>query len=113
MPRDRSFHCELEKSKDKEENGHQVKTVKCHGELVFGTAVSEIKELLRPLIPLGGRIIIDLGDVKHVDSAGLGALVGIKVSAINQGQCVLELANMTPGVVELLRLTHLTQMFSS
>jgi anti-sigma B factor antagonist len=68
---------------------------------------------VRSLILLGGRIIIDLGDVKHLDSAGLGALVGLKVSAIEQGLCILELANMTPGVLELLRITHLTQMFSS
>jgi hypothetical protein len=36
-----------------------------------------------------------------------------KASAIKQELCILELANMTPGVLELLRLTHLTQMFSS
>jgi anti-anti-sigma factor len=63
-------------------------------------------------VSIGGRIIIDLGDVKHLDSAGLGALVGLKTSAINQGLCILEF-NMTPGVLELLRITHLTQMFSS
>ena len=110
MARDGSLRCELEKSKDK--NGNQVTTIKCHGELVSDTA-GEIKELVKPLIPLGGRIIIDLGDVKHVDSAGLGALVGLKASAIKQGLCTLELANMTPGVLGLLRVTHLTQMFSS
>jgi anti-anti-sigma factor len=112
MARDGSFRCELERSKDKEENGNQVATIKCHGELVSNTA-GKIKELVSPLIPLGGRITIDLGDVKHLDSAGLGALVGLKVSAINQGLCILELANMTPGVLELLRITHLTQLFSS
>jgi anti-anti-sigma factor len=112
MARDGSLRCELEKSKDKDENGNQVTTIKCHGDLVIDTA-GEIKELVRPLIPLGGRIIIDLGDVKHLDSAGLGALVGLKASATKQGLCILELANMTPGVMELLRLTHLTQMFSS
>ena len=110
MVRDRSFHYELEKSKD--ENGNQVTTIKCHGELVSDTA-GQIKELVRPIILPGGRIIIDLADVKHLDSAGLGALVGLKTSAINQGLCILELANMTPGVLELLRITHLTQMFSS
>jgi len=110
MVRDRSFHVELEKSKDK--NGNQVTTIKCHGELVSDTA-GQIKELVRPLILLGGRIIIDLGDVKHLDSAGLGALVGLKASAIDQGRCILELNNMTPGMLELLRITHLTQMFSS
>ena len=41
------------------------------------------------------------------------ALVGLKASAIKQGPCILELANITPGVMELLRITHLTQMFSS
>jgi anti-anti-sigma factor len=76
MARDGSFHCELEKSKDKDENGNQVSTIKCHGELVSDTP-GEIKEVVRPLILLGGRIIIDLGDVKHLDSAGLGALVGL------------------------------------
>jgi hypothetical protein len=39
-------------------------------------------------------------------------LVGLKTSAIKQGLCILELANMTAGVLELLRITHLTQMFS-
>jgi anti-anti-sigma factor len=83
MARDGSFHWELEKSKDKDENGNQVTTIKCHGDLVSDNA-GEIKELVRPLIRLGGRIIIDLGDVKHLDSAGLGALVGLKASAIKQ-----------------------------
>jgi anti-anti-sigma factor len=112
MARDRSFRCEVEKAKDKDEQGNQVTAIKCHGELVNETA-STIKELVKPLIPLGGRIVIDLSDVKHLDSAGLGALVGLKASAINQGLCILEFANMTPRILELLRITHLTKMFSS
>jgi anti-anti-sigma factor len=111
MARDGSFHCELQRSKDGDENGKQVTTIKCRGELVSGAPAGEIKELVRPLIPLGGHIIIDLGDVRHLDSAGLGALVGLRVSAINQGQCILKLANITPGVRELLRITHLTELF--
>src|SRR6202795_5376596 len=104
MGRDGSLRCELEKSKDKDENGNQVTTIKCHGDLVSDTA-GKIKELVRPLIPLGGRIIIDLGDVKHLDSAGLGALVGLKASAVKQGPCTLESANMTPGALELMSMT--------
>ena len=113
MARDGSFQCELEKSKDEDENGNQVTTIRCHGELVSNTAGEIKRSGEAPHFLLGGRIIIDLGDVKHLDSAGLGALVGLKTSAINQGLCILELANMTPGVLELLRITHLTQMFSS
>jgi len=112
MARVGSFHCELEKSKEKDEHGNQVTTVKCHGDLVSETS-SELKEMVRPLIPLGGRIVIDLAEVKYLDSSGLGALVGLKASAIKQGLSILELANVTPRVLELLRITHLTQMFSS
>jgi len=105
MVRDGSFRCEFE------EDGNRVTTIKCHGELVSNT-VAEIKEAVRPLILPGGRIVIDLGDVKHLDSAGMGALVGLKTSAIRQGSCTLELSNVTAGVLELLRITHLTQIFS-
>jgi anti-anti-sigma factor len=112
MIRDGSFRCEVEKSKDKDEKGNHITTVKCHGELVSDTS-SQIKEAVKPLIPLGGRIVIDLGDVKHLDSSGLGSLVGLKASALNQGLCILEFSNMTPRILELLRITHLTQMFSS
>src|ERR1700735_3337212 len=99
MVPDRSFHCEVEKPKEKDERGNQVTAVKCHGRLVSETA-SAVKEVVKPLIPLGGRI-------------GLGVLVGLKASAINQGYCILEFANMTPRVLELLRLTHLTRVFSA
>jgi anti-anti-sigma factor len=112
MSPDRSFHCEVEKSKEKDERGNQVTAVKCHGRLVSETA-SAVKEVVKPLIPLGGRIVVDLGEVSQLDSSGLGALVGLKASAINQGYCILEFANMTPRVLELLRITHLTQIFSS
>jgi len=109
MARDALFHCELEKSKDKDEHGNQVTAIKCHGDLVSITA-SELKELVRPLIPLGGRIVIDVSDVRHLDSAGL---VGLKVSAIKQGICILEFANIPPRMLELLRITRLTELFSS
>ena len=112
MARDRSFRCELAESKETDENGNRLTTITCHGELITDTAV-KLKESVSPLIPLGGRIIIDLGDVKHLDSSGLGALISLKASAIKQGQCILQLVNMTPGVIELLRVTQLTQMFSS
>ena len=105
-----SFHYEVEKSDD--QYGHKLTTIKCHGRLVAENA-NEITQLVKPMIPLGGRIVIDLGDVSYLDSSGLGALVGLKVSAINQGFCVLELVNMMPRVLELIRITNLKQLFSS
>jgi anti-sigma B factor antagonist len=105
-----SFHYEVEKSDDL--HGNKVTTIKCHGRLVAENA-GEMTKLVKPLIPLGGHIVVDLGDVTYLDSSGLGALVGLKVSAINQGFCILELVNMVPRVLELLRVTNLKQLFSS
>jgi anti-anti-sigma factor len=112
MSPDRSFHCEVEKSSQKDERGNQLTTVMCHGRLNSETS-AQIKEQVKSLISEGGRIVVDLGDVSQLDSAGLGTLVGLKASAINKGYCILEFKNMTPRILELLRITHLTQMFSS
>jgi len=48
-----------------------------------------------------------------MDSLGLGTLVGLKVSAINEGYCKLKLENLSPRLQELLKLTSLTSLFSS
>jgi len=105
-----SFRYEVEKSTDELSNA--VTTIKCHGRLVSDTA-GQLKETVKPLIPLGGRILLDLTDVEHLDSSGLGTLVGLKASSINAGYCTLELVNLSPRVAELLRITKLTQLFSA
>jgi anti-anti-sigma factor len=86
--------------------------VRCHGRLGHQTA-GELRDTVKPLIPQGGSIVIDLSDVNYMDSLGLGTLVSLKVSALNEGYCTLKVANLTPRVQELLRVTHLTNLFSS
>lgn len=105
-----SFHYEIDESKDELNNA--VTTVKCRGRIVNETS-GQLKEAVRPLIAGGGRILIDLTDVDHLDSSGLGMLVGLKVSAVNAGYCRLELVNASPRVLDLLRITKLTQLFAS
>ncbi len=94
------------------ENGVKKTTVLCHGRLVNQTA-GTVKDIVKPMIPQGGIIVIDLADVTFLDSLGLGTLVGLKVSAINEGYCQLRLENLTPRLQELLSLTNLTKLFSS
>jgi anti-anti-sigma factor len=104
------LYFEMEKSEA--ETGVPVTTIICHGRLVSETA-GQLKEAIRPLIPQGGRIILDLTDLNYMDSSGLGTLVGLKVSALREGYCRLELINLSPRVADLLRLSNLTQLFSS
>ena len=87
-------------------------SVKCHGRIVSNTA-GELKELVKPMIPKCRRIVIDLSDVPFIDSSGLGALVGLKVSAAAAAYCTLEYTNFAPLVKELLRTTKLTQFLGS
>ncbi len=106
-----SFHYEVEQSGE-DQRGNKLTTIKCHGKLIMGTA-GEIKDVVKPLLPLGGHIVIDLGDLAFLDSSGLGALVSLKVSAINQGLCILEFVNMSPRIMDLLRITKLKELLSS
>ena len=83
-------------------------TVTLHGSLV-SSDVQNLRDLVNPLIHKGGHILIDCTDVQRIDSSGLGALVGLKVSAINHGHCTLELVNLSKRVKDLLHLTRLTE----
>src|SRR5271167_133693 len=103
------FHYEVEASED--ESAGPLTTVICHGRVVSETA-GQIKEFVKPLIPKGGRIVLDLTDVSYLDSSGLGILVGLKVSAVKEGYCKLELVNLSPRVKELLSLSNLTRLFA-
>lgn len=104
------LHCEVEKTGDPTTG--RVITVTCHGRLVAGTT-EVIKETVKPLIADGGKIIVDVGDVQYIDSMGLGALVGLKVSAIGAGYCTLQFENLSKKVQELVSTTHLTDLFKS
>ena len=110
MALESSIHFDVEESQD--EHHLPRTTIKCHGKLTSGN-FKEIKDIVKPLIDAGGRsIIIDCGDLQSVDSSGLGALVGLKVSALNKGLVKLELVNLSPRVADLLKLTSLTDLFS-
>jgi len=104
-----TFHSDIEETTD--ENQYITTTIKCHGRLISENT-AEIRQIVTPLIQRGGKIVLDFTDLDYLDSSGLGALVGLKVSAINRGLCVLELVNLTPRVKKLLSITNLLQLFS-
>jgi anti-anti-sigma factor len=103
-----AFRYEIEESED--ETKFVTRTIKLHGKLVSENT-AEIKALVLPLLQQGGRTVLDFADLENLDSSGLGALVGLKISAINRGLCVLELVNLTPRIKQLLTVTNLLQLF--
>jgi anti-sigma B factor antagonist len=104
------FHCEIEETRD--ENDSKLTVVKCQGGLL-GKSTTVLREVVQPLIVRGGRIALDFADLEYLDSSGLGAIVGLKVSAMTRGHYGLELRNLTPRVKQLLTITNLLQLFSA
>ena len=85
--------------------------VRCKGRLT--TEHSEaMKNHVRNLLPATRRIIIDLQEVTRMDSSGLGAIVGLYISAKKCG-CELVLINYNKSIRDLLGLTNLLSVFES
>jgi anti-anti-sigma factor len=87
-----------------------VVLVLCHGRLVSG-ADDLLYTTVRQLIPTSKRIILDLSDLKHTDSMGLGTLVRLYVAARSAG-CSLELIHLSKQIRHLLGLTNLFDVFT-
>jgi anti-sigma B factor antagonist len=104
-----TFHYEVAETTD--EHGWLTTTIHCHGRFVTENT-DDFRGLVHPLIMRGGHIILDFGDLDYLDSAGLGAIVGLKVTAINHGLSKLDLLNLTPRVKKLLTITNLMQLFA-
>src|ERR1700733_8150611 len=66
---------------------------------------------VKGLIPATRRIVLDLTDLTHMDSMGLGTLVRLYVSARAAG-CDLELVNLGKRIRQLLGMTNLMSFFT-
>jgi len=85
--------------------------VRCSGKLVAGVNDLLYHEV-SGLIPGSKRIVLDLTDLTHMDSTGLGTVVRLYVSAKSAG-CKLELINLGKRIQQLLGVTHLLGVFTT
>ena len=83
--------------------------VHCRGRLVAGLC-GDFHAKIQPLFHTNKKVILDLTDLAHVDSMGLGVLVRLYVSAKSAGSC-LELINLNKKVRDLLGITNLLSIF--
>ena len=94
---------------DVERNG-DIATVKCHGKLVMGVC-DVLTSTVRGLIPETERVVLDLTDLTHMDSIGLGTLVRLYVSAKGGGSRLV-LVNVGPRIQQLLGITNLLSVLT-
>jgi len=85
--------------------------VLCCGKLTSEVA-AEFKQEVRALIPQTKRIVLDLNEVGFMDSSGLGAIIGVYVTA-KSARCELQLVNLSKKVSELLGMAKLLSVFGS
>lgn len=83
--------------------------VRCNGRLT-AEHTDALKTHIRGLIPTTKGIILDLREITRLDSAGLGTLVGLYISA-KKANCQFLLANYNQSVKDLLGLTNLLSVF--
>ena len=83
----------------------------CSGKLTTEVA-AEFKQEVKALIPQTKRIVLDLNEVGFIDSSGLGAIIGVYVTA-KKAPCELQLINLSKKVRELLGMTNMLSVFES
>lgn len=81
------------------------------GRVVLGEESNQLRTKLKDLLASGKtKLVLDLAEVKYIDSAGLGTLVAGFTSAQSQGANV-KLANLTKKFDEQLHITKLVTVF--
>jgi anti-sigma B factor antagonist len=90
-------------------DGDGCTTVECCGRLTSDN-VPMLKESMREVCEKKGRVVLDLKEVPMMDSSGLGAIVGLYVSARTRG-CKLEMVNVSQQVIDLFSITNVLSLF--
>jgi len=88
-----------------------LRIVKVHDSRIDAAVAIQFKDKMREVTEGGpNRVLLDLGDVTFIDSSGLGAVVA--AMKLLNGAHVLELADLTPVVDKVFRLTRMDSVFT-
>jgi anti-sigma B factor antagonist len=97
----------------KERVVESVSVLDLSGKIVLGEGDVQIKDRIKDLLSDGQRkILLNLGDVSYIDSAGLGALISSYATVKREGG-QLKLVNLTKRVQDLLAITKLITVFDT
>jgi anti-sigma B factor antagonist len=89
----------------------KVTVVDISGRIVLGEGSSTLRNMIRDLLSQGrNKILLNLGDVDYIDSAGIGELVS-GFSSVTKNGGELKLIHLTRRVHDLLQITKLFTVF--
>lgn len=91
----------------------QVTIIEPKGKITIGEGdVLLREEITRLLGEEKKKLVLDLGDVSYMDSAGVGELVSVYTSVKNRGGD-LKLSRLTKKIKDLLSITQLMTIFDT
>jgi anti-sigma B factor antagonist len=100
------------KLRQKELKGGVV-LLEVEGNIVGGPDAMSLNDEVHKLVNSGTKkFIIDMKSVEHINSSGLGILIA-SLNAVRQAGGDLKIANASPRVLDLLKITKLNQIFES
>ena len=84
-----------------------------HGKLVLGDGTGMLKDKAQSVMFQGNKqIVLNLGDVSYMDSAGLGELIATHTTVTRQGGTI-KVANLTKRVSDLLSIAKVLTVFDN
>ena len=96
-----------------ERQSGSVTVLDLSGKITLGEDGTLLKDKLHSLLHQGKKsILVNLGQVQYVDSAGLGALVSAYTTVTREGGS-LKLVNVTKKLQDLLSITKLLTVFDT
>jgi len=100
------------KLRQKELKGGVV-LLEVEGNIVGGPDAISLNDEVHKLVDSGTKkFIVDMKSVEHINSSGLGILIA-SLNAVRQAGGDLKIANASPRVLDLLKITKLNQIFES
>ena len=90
-----------------------VAIVDLSGRITLGEGSGTVRNTIKELADQGKRnILLNLGEVSYIDSAGLGEMIGSYATITNQGGKI-KLLNVQKKVKDLLQVTKLYSIFEA
>jgi len=88
-----------------------VRVVALEGRITIGAGDVQLRSLVETALTEGrSKVLLDLKAVTHMDSSGIGEMVGCYTSLTRRGGA-MKLVNLPPKISDLLHVTQLITVF--
>lgn len=87
-----------------------ITVVDCVGDIVYGDEAALLRTEVKRLLEERRQVVMNLAEVRMIDSNGIGTLVSLLTSSREHGE--LKLAALGRKMRDVLNVTKLTELFS-